>query len=237
MKKVITILLVLCVAASLFAGVTVKAGFDFGTVSTKSAEDKGRGIKDATYKTNGVGFDVAVVGDVAPNLAAYGDFSAIFPIFVKSSVNDAADITYVKGDVTSPILEGTTYKFPAIKVSSVALRAGALYKMNIEGVDVGFGGGLVYSVSKAKFGIEKDYNLYSRSVSKNFGLSLYATGNYTVAKNVAVNLTVNPDIYLYNYTAQFNKLLADSKEVCGYESYGVKLGFAFNASVGVSYSF
>ena len=234
MKKGIAILLVLCVAASLFAGVTVKAGFDFGTVSTKA---KKVDAKEITFKTHGVGFDVAVVGDVKDNIAAYGDFSAIFPIFVKSSENDAAEITYVKGDVTSPIVDGTTCKFPAIKVSSVALRAGALYKMNVEGVDVGVGGGLVYSVSKAKFGYDKDYKGYNRSVSKNFGLSLYATGNYKVAKNVAVNLTVNPDVYLYNYTANFAKATEETKEVCGYESYGVKLGFAFNASVGVSYSF
>lgn len=236
MKKVITILLVLCVAASLFAGVTVKAGFDFGTVSTKSAEDKGLGVKDSTYKTNGVGFDIAVVGDVAPNLAAYGDVSVIFPIFFKSSNSkNTTEYTFVKDSANST--GGTTVKLMGFKSTSVAFRAGALYKMNVEGVDLGVGGGLVYSVSQAKYSEDKDLKTYSRGVSKNFGLSLYATGNYTVAKNVAVNLTVNPDIYLYNYSAYFVKATEDGKELGSFEAYGVKLGFAFNASVGVSYSF
>ena len=236
MKKVISILLVLCVAASLFAAVTVKAGFDFGTVSGKFLEDKGTGVKDVTFKTHGVGFDVAVMGDVASNLAVYGDVSAIFPIFFKSSENGSTEITFVKDDVAAPTLDGTTLKFPGLKVSSVAFRAGALYKINYQGVDLGFGGGLVYSVSKAKLGEDKDFNEYSRSVTKNFGLSLYATGTYAVAKNVGINLTINPDIYLYNYTASYDNYLTD-KEVCNFEAYGFRAGFAFNASLGVAFSF
>ena len=241
MKKVIAVLLVLCVAASLFAAVTVKAGFDFGTVSTKTLEDEGAGKKDITMKTHGIGFDVAVIADVAPNLAVYSDVSAIFPIFFKSNYDGGStEYTFIKADVTTPTPEGTTYKFPGLKVSSFAVRAGALYRMNYQGVELGFGGGLVYSISKDKIGVDKDFNAYSRSVTRNFGLSLYATGTYNVAKSVGINLTINPDIYLYNYAASYAKgteYAPADKEVCGFEAYGFRAGFAFNASVGVAFTF
>ena len=232
MKKVISILLVLCVAASLFAAVTVKAGFDFGTVSTKSLEDKVAGAKDITFKTHGVGFDVAVMGDVAPNLAVYGDVSGVFPIFFKESRNGGAEYTIHKGTDTDT---ETDFYFDGFKASSVAFRSGVLYKMNVQGVDLGLGGGLVFSTSKAKFG-DKDFNDYYRVLSRNFGLSLYATGTYAVAKNVGINLTINPDIYLYNYAASYNNYDSDT-EVCKFEAYGFRAGFAFNASLGVAFSF
>ena len=241
MKKVIAVLLVLCVAASLFAAVTVKAGFDFSAGSTKTLEDKGSGIKDVTLKTHGVGFDIAVIGDVAPNLAVYGDVTAAFPIFFKSNFDGGStEYTVIKADVADvPAIDGTTYKFPGLKISNVSLRAGVLYKMKYQGLDLGFGGGLVYSLSKYKAG-DKDFNKYQRGVSNNFGLSLYATGTYNVAKNVGVNLTINPDVFLYNYTATYYKGLYSAptdKEVCGFEAYGMRLGFAFNASLGVAFSF
>jgi hypothetical protein len=59
-----------------------------------------------------------------------------------------------------------------------------------------------------------------------------------VADSLFAAITVNPDVYLYNYSAEFEHLLSsDPKEKCSFEAYGMRLGFAFNASLGVSYTF
>ena len=57
-------------------------------------------------------------------------------------------------------------------------------------------------------------------------------------KNPSINLTVNPDVYLYNYSAEYEHLLdSDAKENRSFEASGMRFGFAFTASLGVSYTF
>ena len=104
--------------------------------------------------------------------------------------------------------------------------------------DLGLGCGFVFSNSRAKFYLQEKLNMYMRGVSRNIGLSFYASGSYNVAKNLSVNLTVNPDVYLYNYSAEYEHLLdSDAKENRSFEASGMRFGFAFNASLGVSYTF
>ncbi len=241
MKKIISVVLILCVAASLFASTTVKVGLDFGVGSTTTPEDKTSHVKDVSLKAQGFGFDIAVIGDIGSDLAIYGNVSAIFPTSFKTNLDGGStEYTFVKADTSEvPEVDGSTYKFPGLKVSSFALRAGALYKMDIQGVDLGLGGGLVYNVSEFKAG-DKNFSEYQKGISKSYGLSLYATGTYMVSENMGINLTVSPDIYFYNYSATLYKGLygfPSDTETCAYEAYGVRLGFACNASVGVTYSF
>ena len=173
---------------------------------------------------------------MASGLAVYGDFSSIFPSSIKTNYKgDSVEYTIIKGDAIG--IQGTTITFPGLKISSIAFRAGVLYKINLKDFDLGLGGGLVYGSSKATYG-DKDLKVYQRGISRNLGISIYTTDTYNVAKGLCVSLTVNPDVYLYNYSAEFNNLLgAGTKEKCSFEASGMRFGFAFNASVGVAVMF
>ena len=92
MRKSICVITVLCLACTLFAGVTVKLGgaFNFVTGGTRDLELKvyndGTEIKelakeykiDAIYKMHGFGFDLSGDFDVAQNLAVWADFNMVF---------------------------------------------------------------------------------------------------------------------------------------------------------------
>ena len=245
MKKVISILLVLCVAVTLFAAGSVKVGgaFNFVTGATRNftAYDNGVKIADldfgATYKTNGFGFDVAGDFDVAKDLVVWADFNMVF----------GADAKFKLGDFPETSLEDEYKELKdelgnkAYKVVNViSLGAGAAYKLALDSVDVKLGGGLFLDRALGKAGAEEDATTegYEQFKAVNLGVALYADASYKFNKNFGIGITVMPHIGLYNSAVITNYYKNGGiEEKQEYKAKGFKLSYAMPIVFGVSYSF
>ena len=255
MKKVIAILLVLCVAVTLFAAGSVKVGgsFNFITGGTRDLEaslydaDGNKVIptfaldKGATYKTNGFGFDVACDFDVAKDLVVWADFNMVFGADAKSKIEGSVEESL--DDLYKLYKDGVgdkAYK----KINVITFGSGVAYKLTLDPVDVKLGGGLFLNRGFGKVGYKNgDIEEYEMFKSINFGLSLYADASYKINKNFGVGLTLMPQIGLFNSTTmtQYDSEggldeipTAVKGEII---AKGLKLSFAMPIVVGVSYSF
>lgn len=93
MKKTLTILLILCVATTLFAasGFSVNVGGAFDLFRLKTDKNDGNDYYNV-YKGNGLGFDIGAQYDFSSKIMAYADFNMVFP--------SDFDMDLVEGDIT-----------------------------------------------------------------------------------------------------------------------------------------
>ena len=146
MKKTLTILLILCVAATLFAasGFSVNVGGAFDLFRLKTDKNDGNDYYDV-FKGNGLGFDIGAQYDFNSKIMAYADFNMVFP--------SDFEIDRVCGDITSTytfkkqieeweflaknMTDGKVPHFCFMMDASI----GAAYKFDLDPVTLAVGGG------------------------------------------------------------------------------------------------
>ena len=234
MKKLFSILIVLCIAATVFAVGSVKVGGAFGFSAGKTAvvyvsEDPAHYELDYKYKTSGFGFDVSGSYDLSDSLSVWADFNMLFNSDFKYQPNGVESYNSIKE------MYDDHYKDKEggyIVKNSISGAAGVAYKLALNApVDVKVGGGLFVERIRAEYGDAKSTFLYKVI---NLGLALYADAQYKVADNIGVGLTVMPRLGIYNFMETkmvFSHYDDDEK------GKSFQIGFSMPVVVGASYSF
>ena len=245
MKKVITILMVLCVSVALFAsvGLTVKAGGTFGFTNINTASKEKYGHFDETFnvKSNGFGFSSGVQFDLSDNLMVYADFTMLFPSDATLKGEDGETKTLselVKEDEKIYIGKGS------YKINYMSISAGAAYKLDL-GLPIRLAVGAGVTVNRAHNYIkiaeatwpEADGTDEINISFINIGLNALIDAKYMVTDNIGVGLTVMPQLNLYNISKYTMSVNGEVQTPETEEVNGFKIGFAVPVTVGVSYSF
>ena len=259
MRKIICVVLVLCVTVCLFAGMSFRVGgaYNFVTgstgnikITTPETSGEKNTFKGALYKTHGFGFDVAFDFDVSEKLVVWTDLSVVFGRDFKVKTDAELYIlnmnnAYKDGDWYSMKLYYDEENLKGIKnlykkYNTISLGVGVACKINLSPVDVKLGGGLFFERAMGKVGNKSDgTESYIKFRAANFGVSLYAGAEYKFDKGFGVGLTVMPHLGLYDsflYRYYYQSKLAPSieaKEKAG----GLRFSYSMPVVLGVSYSF
>lgn len=247
MKRIIAILIVLCISVSLFAIGSVKVGgaFNFVTGGTKDFVSEGKTIEKsaATYKSSGFGFDVSGSFDIGSKLAVWADFNMVFCSDAKLE-NDTGKISldeeYKTFEENATELREEGYIASASKkINIIHIGAGVAYKLSLQAVDVKVGGGLFFERGYGKIGFKYSDETYSGEgyeeiKASNFGLALYADASYKFTENIGAGITLMPSIGLFNTTTLNEK---EDEEAYTMNASGMKISFSMPVVIGVSYSF
>lgn len=245
MKKVITILMVLCVSVALFAsvGLTVKAGgtFGFTDMNTASKENDDQFDESINVKSNGFGFSSGVQYDLSDNLMIYADFTMLFPSDATLKWENGTEkklSEYVKE------LELSYYPGKgSYKINYMSISAGAAYKFDL-GLPIRLAVGAGVTINRAHSYIkitevafpEGATIEYNESLI-NIGLNALIDAKYMVTDNIGVGLTVTPQLNLYNISKATGSVNGEVRPEGTGEANGFKIGFAVPVAVGASYSF
>ena len=246
MKKVITILMVLCVSVALFAsvGLTVKAGgtFGFTNMNTASKENEERFDKSINYKSNGFGFSSGVQYDLSDNLMVYADFTMLFPsdATLKKENGPAEKLSELVKEYEQSYYPGKG----SYKINYMSISAGAAYKLDL-GLPIRLAVGAGVTVNRAHNYIkiteapfpEEDCTIEYNESFINIGLNALIDAKYMVTDNIGVGLTVMPQLNLYNISKYTMSVNGEVQTPETEEANGFKIGFAVPVTVGVSYSF
>ena len=246
MKKVMAILIVLCISVSLFAIGSVKVGgaFNFVTGGTKDFVSKGETLEKsaATYKSNGFGFDVSGSFDVGSQLAVWADFNMVFCSDAKLENDNeklSLDDKYKGCEEAATEARKEGYVASAYKnINIIHIGAGVAYKLPVQAVDVKVGGGLFYERGFGKVGMKYTYEDesgedYLEIKANNFGLAFYADASYKFTENISAGITLMPSIGLFNTTTLTMKV----EETYTMKASGLKISFSMPVVIGVFYSF
>lgn len=252
MKKVMAILIVLCISVSLFAIGSVKVGgaFNFVTGGTKDFVSKGETLEKsaATYKLNGFGFDVSGSFDINSQLAVWADYDMVFCSDLELKTNDGGGklSTQYKEFVSlvNQIKEDGGTASAYMKINVIHIGAGVAYKLPVQAVDVKVGGGLFYERGFGKVGFKGTYEGksgegYLEIKANNFGLAFYADASYKFTENIGAGITLMPSIGLFNTTTITNssKMTPGESVTMSSKASGMKISFSMPVVIGVSYSF
>ena len=245
MKKVITILMVLCVSVALFAsvGLTVKAGgtFGFTNMNTASKENDDQFDKSINFKSNGFGFSSGVQFDLSDNLMVYADFTMLFPsdaTLQEENGKPEKISEHVKD------LEMSFHGKGSYKINSMSISAGAAYKFNLGlPIRLAVGAGVTVNsvhnyvkITEAAYP-EEDCTVEYNESFINIGLNALIDAKYMVTDNIGVGLTVMPQLSLYNISKATGLVNGKVRPEGTGEANGFKIGFAVPVAVGASYSF
>ena len=245
MKKVITILMVLCVSVALFAsvGLTVKAGgtFGFTDMNTASKENEERFDKSINYKSNGFGFSSGVQYDLSDNLMVYADFTMLFPSDATLKAEDGETKT-----LSELVKEYEQSHYPgkgSYKINYMSISAGAAYKLDL-GLPIRLAVGAGVTVNRAhnyvkitEVSFPEDGTIEYNESFINIGLNALIDAKYMVTDNIGVGLTVVPQLNLYNISKSTGSVNGKVRPEGTGEANGFKIGFAVPVTVGASYSF
>lgn len=252
MKKVMAILIVLCISVSLFAIGSVKVGgaFNFVTGGTKDFVSKGETLEKsaATYKSSGFGFDVSGSFDINSQLAVWADFDMVFCSDLKIELNGETESfkddyeTYEEGAKEARKEGAIASAYKSINI--IHIGAGVAYKLSLQAVDVKVGGGLFFERGFGKLGFKYSDGTYSvegyeEIKASNFGLALYADASYKFTENIGAGITIMPSIGLFNTTTftYDNKMTPGESVNMSSKASGIKISFSMPVVIGVSYSF
>lgn len=245
MKKVITILMVLCVSVALFAsvGLTVKAGGTFGFINmnTASKENDEQFDESINVKSNGFGFSSGVQYDLSDNLMIYADFTMLFPsdATLKWENGTEKELSELVKDLEMSYYPGKG----SYKINYMSISAGAAYKFDLGlPIRLAVGAGVTVNrthnyikITEAAFpeGATIEYN----ESLINIGLNALIDAKYMVTDNIGVGLTVVPQLNLYNISKSTRSVNGEVRPEGTGEANGFKIGFAVPVTVGASYSF
>ena len=250
MKKVITILMVLCVSVALFAaaGASVKVGgaFNFVFGGTKdfvvSGETEPTPETASQYKSSGVGFDVAGSFDLSKDLKVWADFNMIFGFDAKFKTKDETEWSsmnemYDEFKAIAEVLGVEAYK----KLNMISAGAGVAYKLNLDApVDVSVGGGVFFERVFGSVGFKLDDNNAGGMEFKaiNLGVSLYADAAYKFSDNFGISLTAMPHFGVYNSSAiAITDIEGGTDDSYAMNAKGFSFSFSMPVSIGATYSF
>lgn len=245
MKKVITILMVLCVSVALFAsvGITVKAGgtFGFANMNTASKENHGHFDKSINVKSNGFGFSSGVQFDLSDNLMVYADFTMLFPSDATLKKENGKPKT-----LSELVKEYEQSYYPgkgSYKTNYMSISAGAAYKLDL-GLPIRLAVGAGITVNRAhnyikitEAPIPEEGTIEYNESFINIGLNALIDAKYMVTDNIGVGLTVMPQLNLYNISKYTMSINGEVQTPETEEANGFKIGFAVPVTVGASYSF
>jgi len=246
MKKVISIMVVLCIAASLFATGTLKVGGTFNFVSGKTAKFSEEDLFGSAwlYDTKGFGFDVSAGYDLANGLTSWVDFNMTFNSDIKSKA-DGSNEWYTLSDLAeeAEALIGNAAKAKT-SVTNMSFAAGVAFKLPVaESVEVAVGGGIFADRINVKVTAAKPSNSTINSTYHdvsyteryvNIGITGYADVAYKFTENYGVALKVMPRVGLFNVSKNSYDLDTTVKT---YKATGFALSFSMPVVIGVSYSF
>lgn len=249
MKKIISVLVVLCLAMTIFAAGSVRVGGSFNFLVGKSAEfDEntevvGFGIskEKVGYKTNGFGFDIAGDFDVADNLSVWADFNMVFCKDAKYKVGDAEEYSF--NDEYEEMKKDLGIKDPKKAINIISIGTGVAYKLELNAVEARLGGGLFFerALASMKFKlVEEEVNVEETVKFKttNFGIALYGDVKYKFNEQFGLGLTVMPHVGLINTTSVETKAVTSGVTVnLKDRTTGFRLSFSMPIVLGVSYSF
>lgn len=246
MKKVITILMVLCVSVALFAsvGLTVKAGGTFGFTSMNTAASKEKGghfDESFNVKSSGFGFSSGVQFDLSDNLMIYADFTMLFPSDETLKAEDGTEKT-----LSELVKELEMAYYPgkgSYKINYMSISAGAAYKINLGlPIRLAVGAGVTLNrahnyIKIAEASVPEDSTIEYNISFINIGLNALIDAKYMVTDNIGVGLTVMPQLSLYNISKYTMSVNGEVQTPETEEANGFKIGFAVPVAVGASYSF
>ena len=244
MKKVITILMVLCVSVALFAsvGLTVKAGgtFGFTNMNTASKENDDQFDESINVISSGFGFSSGVQFDLSDNLMIYADFAMLFPsdATLKEENGTAKKLSELVKELEMSYVGKGSYK-----INYMSISAGAAYKFNLGlPIRLAVGAGVTLNrahnyIKIAEVAFPEGATIEYNESFINIGLNALIDAKYMVTDNIGVGLTVMPQLNLYNISKSTGSVNGKVRTEGTGEANGFKIGFAVPVTVGASYSF
>lgn len=242
MKKVISILMVLCIAASLFAVGTIKVGgaFDFVTGKTGDFNDEFLANK-LQYKTKGFGFDISGRTEISPVFDVWSDVNMVFASNIDLRQDGAND--WYSLDRIAEEMEAEVGQKASKSVHKYSIAVGVAFKLPVaEIVDVSVGGGVFFDslVGKVSASVPENTNatVHHASLTQKFmnlGLTTYADVTCKVASNIGISLTAMPRIGLLSI-ANITQV-EDNNPIPVSKATAFSVSFSMPVAVGVSYSF
>ena len=244
MKRILSLALLLCVAATLFAasGLTVKAGGAFDVFSLKTDKRDGDDVF-FTFKGNGLGLELGVQYAFSDKIMVYTDCSAVFPADFAMYESDDEDPILFSKEVE--ILESEAKELKGGKATHFCIfldaAIGAAYRFDFGSIKLAVGGGVYCNWLFAPLRLTGTYGdeaVDEKTVWSFFtvGVSTLVEARYMVADKVGISLTVQPQIGIYSD----RKLeLYEHGEIQDpvYDLTGVGISFTVPVSIGASYSF
>ena len=235
MKKITTILLVLCVTAALFAasGLSLKLGGDFDFIFLRTTKVESSG-KTHQFKSNGIGFDIGAQYDFSKSIMAYADFNMVFPSDYEVS-NDKDSGSYKFSDVVKEFEEmGNKVRSMILFINA---SAGVAYKFDFDAIKLSVGAGFYYNVlmSSLKLTGTGEPELVDVIKLSTIGLSSMIEAKYMVTDKIGVCLTAMPQIGFYSNRNISNYI--DGKKIKDNSLTGFGLSFTMPVSIGASYTF
>ena len=247
MKKVITILLVLCVAATLFAasGFSVNAGGAFDLFRLKTDKSDGDDYYDV-FKGNGLGFDIGAQYDFNSKIMAYADFNMVFPSdFEIDRVWEDITSTYTFKKqieewefIAKSMTDGKVSHFCFMMDASI----GAAYKFDLDPVTLAVGGGAYINLLRGSIGLtgtigeeKKDYKEIYKFLT--VGVSTLIDAKYAINEKIAVRLALMPQIGIFSKRDIDVYINGTRIEEECFSLSGVGISFTMPVTIGASYSF
>ena len=247
MNRILSLVLMLCVAASLFAatGLTVKAGGAFDLFSLKTVEDKN---KETSYifKGNGLGFNIGLQYDFNDKVMAYADFTMVFPSDFEVTADKNSDYSARFSDWAKDAEEYVeTYLGDGKSTHPLFLldaSAGAAYKFDFNPIKLAVGGGAYYNLLLGKItqkGMYYDTEIDYLDVLTFYtiGLSGLIDAKYMVSKDVGIYLTAIPQVGFYSYRSFRFYESGEEQDDLANILYGFNVSFTLPITIGASYSF
>ena len=240
MKKAISILVVLCVAASLFAVGSIRAGGAFGLVTgkTKPFID---GDKDTLvrYYSTGFGFDVLGRDDLSDSLGIWYDFNMTFGTDGKFKTPDMDDWTsindmYKQAEEEARLAGGSAKK----KLYSLSAGGGIMYKLPFTKTHFNYaiGGGAFIDRLFVEISMKfPNGDTRARRVrSFNVGITTYGEISKKLSEHFVASMTVMLRFGILNFSTDadvYNDIRNEQR------AFGFAPSFSMPVVLGVSYYF
>lgn len=252
MKRLLSLLAILFVAASLFAssGAILKAGGTYALVNLNTATNtETNGFEESlNIKFKGLGFDVGLLADVTDKFAVFSNFTMIFP--KDADINNGEDskkLSVAVQELQTALKTVDANASVSSKLNFFSISAGAAYKFGFNAVKFAVGAGFTLNATNmavngsAKIAGE-DCKLTVNQTFTNFGLSGLLDAKYMITDRVGVGILLFPQMGFYNITNASFTAPDEIKELVGQDFDtgnvdGFKISFAMPIVIGVSYTF
>jgi len=241
MKRIISFLVILCVATSLFALGSIRVGGSFSLVTGRTKpftqEDKSTIVR---YTSSGFGFDILGKDDLSDSIATWFDFNMTFGTSGKiKNYNDSEwtsfDDLFKNAEAYAKSFGGTAKK----KLYSLSASGGVMYKLPFTNTHFNYaiGGGLFIDRLFADITVylPEDYNKGDRVRCFNVGLTTYSEISNKLSDHFGVSLTVMLRLGILNFST--NAKMENGKILEELRAFGFAPSFNMPVVLGVSYYF